>query len=97
MKFFAETADLINRQTKVLLDGTCQEEITIKVTLKGSSYTEEFATEEVLKIVKDRLKDVKSNKEKVNSHSNLSFARDNVMNVIDFLGNECDGIKTAKN
>ena len=96
MKFFAETAELVNRQKVMNLDGIEQEEMTIKLTLRGNAYTDGFSTKEVLKIIKERLKEIKSEKEKVSRHSNLSFARDNVMSVIDILVNECDGIKTAK-
>jgi hypothetical protein len=96
MKFFTEKAELIDRKTVVGFGGTDQEEITIKLTLKGRANTTEFSTWEVLKIVKERLKQIKSDNEKVNNFTDLSFARDNVMNVIDYFVSECDIITPKK-
>lgn len=95
MKFFTETAELIERKTVDGFGGTQQEEITIKLTLKGRADTTEFSTWEVLEIIKDRLKQVKSDKGKENNYTDLSFARDNVMNVIDYFVSE-DVIITPK-
>ena len=96
MKFFTETAELIDRKTIVGFGGTDQEEITIKLTLKGRANTTEFSTWEVLKIIKERLKQIKSDTKKVENFTDLSFARDNVMNVIDYFVSECDIIITPK-
>ena len=96
MKFFTETAELIERKTVVGFGGNDQEEITIKLTLKGRANTTEFSTWEVLEIIKDRLKEIKSDKEKANNFTDLSFARDNVMNVIDYFVSESDVITPKK-
>jgi hypothetical protein len=88
MKFFTETAELIERKNVVGFGGTEQEEITIKLTLKGRANTKEFSTWEILKIIKERLEQIKSDNGKANNYNDVSFARDNVMDVIDCLVSE---------